>query len=129
MAEAWLRELSHGRITSLSAGTRPQGLHPGAVRAMNDVGIDITGQTSDSIEALLEGESPDLVISVCDNAREACPTLPGSTRNEHWPFEDPAHASGSDEEVARVFARVRDQIRERIASWLAEQSIETAPTE
>ena len=129
MAEGWLRELSLGRITALSAGTNPQGLNPGAIQAMREVGIDITGQTSDSIEALLQEDAPDLVISVCDNAREACPTLPSATRNEHWPFEDPADARGSEEEVARVFARVRDEIRARIERWLAEESLETASGE
>ena len=86
---------------------------------MADVGIDIGAQRSQSIEEFL-GDPPDLVISVCDNARESCPVFPERVANLHWPFPDPADATGTDEEIATVFADVREQIRERIEAWLHE---------
>ena len=121
MAEGLLRELGGPDFEVLSAGTRPQGLNPGAVRAMGDIGIDISGQTSNSIDEYL-AEPPDLVVTVCGNAHENCPTFPGATRIEHWPFEDPAEATGSDEEVALFFDKVRDEIRARIERFLSERT-------
>ncbi|MEM7310018.1 MAG: arsenate reductase ArsC [Planctomycetota bacterium] len=118
MAEGWLRTLADGRLVSLSAGTDPHGLNPLAVRAMAEAGVDISGQSSDPIQAYLD-DPPELVIAVCTSAAESCPTLPGATRVLRWPFDDPAGASGTDEEVFAVFRRVRDEIRERLAAWLA----------
>lgn len=121
MAEGFLRELGGPDFEVLSAGTRPQSLNPGAVRAMRDAGIDISSQTSNAITEYLD-DPPDLVVTVCGNAREDCPTFPGSTHVEHWPFEDPAEARGSEEEVALVFDTVRDSIRARIERFLSERT-------
>ena len=117
MAEGLLRHLAGDRFDSLSAGAAPTGyVHPGAIAAMNELGIDLTGHSSKHIREFLpeNGTPPDVVVSVCDSASQACPTFPGSVERRHWPFDDPAHATGTDEEQARVFRRVRDEIRTRL---------------
>jgi arsenate reductase len=118
MAEGWLRALAGERFEALSAGTHPVGLNPGAERSMAAAGIDIAGQTSDSIQSFLTAP-PELVVTVCDNASRSCPSFPGATRVVHWPFPDPADASGSADEIAHAFDSVRDAIRARIETWLA----------
>ncbi|MFT4710757.1 MAG: arsenate reductase [Planctomycetota bacterium] len=122
MAEGWLRHLAGDRLVSLSAGTEPHGLNARAVAAMGDAGIDISQQTSDHLNMYLE-HPPELVIAVCSNAAESCPTLPGSTNVLSWPFPDPAPGGvdlgASEEETRARFHEVRDAIRERIESWLA----------
>lgn len=121
MAEGWLRKLAPDGVVALSAGTNPQGINPRAIRAMAQVGIDISEQRSQSIDEFLV-DPPDLVISVCDNAKESCPNFSGQVERLHWPFFDPAEARGNDAEVDAVFADVRDQIRSKIESWLREAS-------
>jgi arsenate reductase len=124
MAEAWLRELGGDRFVSLSAGARPAGyVHPKAIAAMREVGIDIAGQQSKSIRGFLppEGRPPDLIISVCDSAAKECPTFPGKVERRHIPFDDPAHAVGSDAEIMAVFRRVRDEIRTTIQRELLDK--------
>ena len=81
---------------------------------MNEVGIDISQQLSKSIAEFLppDGTPPDVIISVCSGAEKDCPTFPGATKRLHWPFDDPAHATGTDAEKAAVFQRVRDEIRQ-----------------
>lgn len=118
MAQGWLRALAGDRIESLSAGTDPHGINPLAVQAMGQAGVDIAEQTSDPIRGYLE-DAPDLIIAVCSNAAEACPTFPGSTSVLSWPFEDPASATGDEAQVRAVFERVRDEIRGRLEYWLA----------
>ncbi|MFT5050548.1 MAG: arsenate reductase [Chlamydiales bacterium] len=117
MAEGWLRALAGERFECLSAGTAPQGINPRAVAAMEACGIDISGQVSQHIDEFLAAP-PDLVVTVCDHAAESCPTFPGTTDVVHWPFPDPAHAQGSEAEIAAEFAAVRDAIRERLEEWL-----------
>jgi arsenate reductase len=117
MAEAWLRHLTAGRVVALSAGTNPVGINPRAVAVMEEVGIDLGGHSSDSIEDYL-ADPPDVVIAVCSNAAETCPTFPGATIVLRWPFDDPAHFEGTDEEVLPEFRRVRDEIKARIEEWL-----------
>ena len=117
MAEGWLRELSKGRYESLSAGARPAGyVHPLAIEVMREVGIDISGQQSKSIADFLppQGEPPDVIVSVCDRAATDCPVFPGQVERIAMPFDDPAHAEGSDNEKLAVFRRVRDEIRAAI---------------
>jgi arsenate reductase (thioredoxin) len=87
------------------------------VRAMDKLGIDISDQESKTLDRYL-GETFDYVITVCDDANEVCPVFPGARRRLHWSFEDPAQATGSEEERRRVFQSVRDQIRERIEGEL-----------
>ena len=121
MAEAWLRHLAGNRFVALSAGAKPAGyVHPLAIRAMREVGIDISSQTSKHIKDFLppEGMPPDLIISVCGNAEKECPNFPGRVQRWHWPFDDPAHATGTDDEKMTEFRRVRDEIKSRIKSGL-----------
>ena len=117
MAEGWLRQLCGERFECLSAGTESHGVSPRAVAAMRAAGVDISGQRSKTIDEFLQAP-PDLVITVCDDAARRCPTLSAATRVLHWPFPDPARANGGEEELAAVFADVRDRIRRRITAWL-----------
>jgi arsenate reductase (thioredoxin) len=118
MAEGLLRSLAGEQFEVFSAGSRPTGkVHPLAIEAMGDIGVDISKHTSKSLDAFA-GEKFDYVITVCDNAREACPNFPGATKQLHWSFDDPAHAAGTDEQKIRVFRRVRDEIRHRIRRFV-----------
>ncbi|WP_461395710.1 arsenate reductase ArsC [Deferrisoma sp.] len=120
MAEGWLRHLGGDRYEVFSAGTRPQGLNPRAVRVMAEAGVDISGHTSDPVEKYL-GEDFDLVVTVCGGAKESCPVFVGRVKDrQHWPFDDPAEAAGTEEEVMAVFRRVRDEIRARVEAFLRE---------
>jgi arsenate reductase (thioredoxin) len=117
MAEGLLRHLAGDRFEVMSAGTEATHVRPLAVRAMDELGIDISGQESKTLQRYL-GETFGYVITVCDDANEVCPVFPGARRRLHWSFEDPAQATGSEEERRRVFQSVRDQIRERIEGEL-----------
>lgn len=119
MAEGLWNSLGQPTWEAVSAGSRPAGyVHPLAVRAMGELGIDISNLVSKSV-APYQNENFDLVVTVCDNAKEACPVFPGAKLTLHWPFEDPAHAEGNDEEKMVMFRRVRDEIRDTISSYLA----------
>jgi arsenate reductase (thioredoxin) len=117
MAEGLLRHLAGNRFEVVSAGTEATHVRPLAVRAMDELGIDISKQESKTLDRYL-GETFDYVITVCDDANEACPVFPGAKRRLHWSFEDPAQATGSEEERLRVFQSVRDEIRGRIEGEL-----------
>jgi arsenate reductase len=118
MAEGLLRSLADEKFEVFSAGSKPTGkVHPLAIEAMRDIGVDISKHTSKSLD-VFAGEKYDYVITVCDNAHEACPNFPGATKQLHWSFDDPAHASGTDEQKMRVFRRVRDEIRHRIRRFV-----------
>jgi len=111
MAEGVLRQAAGNLIDVQSAGSKPSGyVHPKAVEVMREIGIDISGHTSKHMEEFL-GRKVDTVITVCGNADQACPMFPGQVNRYHWPFEDPAHAKGTEEEIYTEFRRVRDQIR------------------
>ena len=116
MAEGLLRNRAGNRFEAASAGTRPAGLNPLAVRAMAEIGIDISSHKSEHVDSLA-GQEFSHVITVCDNARQACPTFPATTQSLHWSFDDPAEAPGSGEQRMKVFTRVRDEIDERIARF------------
>ena len=111
MAEGLLRKSAGDRFEVLSAGTHPAGLNPNAVKAMAEVGIDISGQRSKSVDEF-SSQRFDYVITVCDKAREACPIFPGSGRRLHHSFEDPAAAPAGQQ--LEAFRKVRDQI----SDWL-----------
>nr|WP_269479222.1 arsenate reductase ArsC [Rubrobacter xylanophilus] len=113
MAEGLLRHLGGDRFEAHSAGTEATGVRPEAVRAMAEIGVDISSQESKTLHRYL-GEAFDYVITVCDAANEACPAFPGAGRRLHWSFEDPSAASGPEEERLAAFRRVRDGIGERI---------------
>jgi arsenate reductase (thioredoxin) len=117
MAEGLLRHLAGDRFEAMSAGTEATSVRPLAVKAMEELGIDISGQTSESLDGYLE-EPLDYVITVCDAANEACPFFPGAANRLHWSFEDPSKADGTEEECLAVFRAVRDQLRERIEADL-----------
>ena len=111
LAEGILRTVSQGRFEVASAGSRPAGyVHPLAIRALAEIGIDIRDHTSKHMNEFLN-QSVETVITVCGNADQACPVFPGQVNRHHWPFDDPAHAPGSEEEQLEVFRRVRDEIR------------------
>ena len=113
MAEGLLRALGGGRFEAASAGTEARGVHPFAIQAMGEVGIDIAQHESKTLEGYV-GEPFDLVITVCDDAAEACPIFPNARERRHWSFPDPSRVEGSDAERFAAFTRVRDAIRERI---------------
>ena len=118
MAEGLWRELGRGEWEAFSAGSKPSGyVHPLAVEAMKQRGFDISMLESKSVEQYTDHPF-DLVVTVCDNAKEDCPVLPGATQMLHWPFEDPADAQGSDPEKLAVFVHVRDQIENTIKDFL-----------
>jgi len=118
MAEAWLRHLSGGRLTARSAGTEPRPIHPLTVRAMAEVGLDIGYQSSKSLDALA-GLRPDLLVTVCDIAREDCAFWGAEVPQIHWSVADPARATGSEPARLAVFRAARDELRQRVGGLLA----------
>jgi arsenate reductase len=120
MAEGLLRALTEDRFEVHSAGTEATLVRPLAIRAMEEIGIDISGQESKTLERYL-GEPFDYVITVCDEANEACPFFPGAKNRLHWSLEDPSQAEGSEDERLAVFRRVRDEIGERIEQELVHE--------
>jgi arsenate reductase (thioredoxin) len=119
MAEGLFRKLADSSYEAHSAGTRPSQLNPLAVRAMTEIGIDISKQRSKDV-AEYAGGAFDLVITVCDNARQSCPVFPGAVRRLHWPFPDPADATGSEDERMKVFRQVRKMIEARVRRFLTD---------
>jgi arsenate reductase len=113
MAEGLLRDLGGDRFKAYSAGTEATHVRPLAVRAMDEVGVDISAQESETLGRYLR-EPFDYVITVCDEANEACPFFPGASERLHWSFPDPSKAQGTEEERLEVFRRVRDDIEDRI---------------
>jgi arsenate reductase (thioredoxin) len=120
MAEGLLRHLAEDRFEVHSAGTDATHLRPLAIRVMEEVGVDISGQESKTLDRYL-GEPFDYVVTVCDDANEACPFFPGAANRLHWSFEDPSKAEGSEEERLEVFRSVRDRIGERIERELLKE--------
>lgn len=121
MAEGFLRALAGARFEAGSAGTEKTAVNPLAIRAMAEEGVDISGHRSKRYEDVATPPW-DFLITVCDDANERCPFVPGSVKRLHWSFEDPSGADGTDEQRLAVFRRVRGQIRERITAWLREQT-------
>jgi len=119
MAEGLLRELADGQMEVYSAGTEPSRVHPLAIKAMAERGIDISGHTSKHLSQFLD-DTLDYVITVCDDANETCPVFPGAAHRIHWSFPDPSAAEGSEEERLAVYQTVRDSIEDRLKGWLAE---------
>jgi arsenate reductase len=120
MAEGLLRTFGGGDFEINSAGTDPKELNPLAIEAMRESGIDISGQQSKSLERFL-GQHFDYIITVCDRARDTCPTFPGDNQRIHWGFEDPAAVTGTRAEQLAVFRRVRNEISERLRVWVTVQ--------
>jgi len=116
MAEGLLRDMAGERFEVFSAGTESTEVHPFAVEVMRERGIEISGQSSKTLDAF-SGQRFDYVITVCDRANESCPIFPGAAQRLHWKFDDPRAATGSAEEQLRVFRRVRDEIQSRLRTF------------
>jgi len=121
MAEGLLRAIHGEQWEACSAGTDPRGVHPYAVTAMAEIGIDIAANQSKHVDSLL-GRNFDLVVTVCDDANEACPIFPGGTKRLHRGFADPSAAPGTPEERLAVFRRIRDEIQQ----WIKTDTIFSA---
>lgn len=113
MAEGWAKKHLGDEWNVYSAGIEAHGLNPNAVKAMKEADIDISNQTSDIIDPAILN-SADLVVTLCGDAADKCPVTPPTVKREHWGFDDPAKATGSEEEKWAFFQRVRDEIGERI---------------
>ncbi|QJE94385.1 arsenate reductase ArsC [Luteolibacter luteus] len=111
MAEGILRAAAGDLLNVQSAGSKPAGyVHPLAIKALEEIGIDISGHHSKHMDEFLTQEVG-IVITVCGNADQACPMFPGQLQRHHWGFDDPAHATGTEAEQMLVFRRVRDEIK------------------
>ena len=113
MAEGFAKKMLSKNIEIFSAGLEPKGVHPIAVKVMQEVGIDISKQESKNISEIPIGEV-DIVITLCGDAAERCPVFPGKVKRIHWELEDPAKAQGSKEEIIKIFQKVRDKIKSHI---------------
>jgi arsenate reductase len=121
MAEGILRAAAGDIVAVCSAGSKPAGyVHPLAIQIMAEIGIDISGQTSKSLSEFLR-QPIETVITICPEAEKGCPVFPGEIARLHWPFEDPAQATGSQEEQVTVFRRVRDEMRTMFESFAMER--------
>jgi arsenate reductase (thioredoxin) len=124
MAEAFLRKYGGDQFEAYSAGLEPKGLNPLTIKAMDEVGIDVSGQQSKGVEVYLAKMHLQYVITVCDDADQNCPTIwLGNINRLHWSFEDPAKFEGTEEEKLAKFREVRDKIENKIKEWVTEQAI------
>ena len=120
LAEGILQAAVGESVEVASAGSDPAGyVHPMAVEVMKEIEIDISAHTSKHLDEFMQREVH-TVITVCGNADQACPIFPGQAEKHHWPFDDPAKATGSEEEIHAVFRRVRDEIRAKFEAYAAE---------
>ena len=110
MAEGFARKMLPKNMEILSAGLEPKGVHPMAVKVMQEIGVDISHQKSKNISEI-PIDKIDLVVTLCGDAAERCPIFPGKVKKIHWALEDPAKAQGSEEEITQVFRKVRNKIR------------------
>jgi arsenate reductase len=119
MAEGLLRHDGGAAFEVASAGTKPSHVRPEAIAAMREIGIDISGHRSKSVDEFA-GQAFDYVITVCDNAKESCPIFPATTKRIHWSLEDPAAVRGAEEQQLSEFRRVRDQLRSLLRQFVQE---------
>jgi len=127
MAEGMLRAWGGDRFEAFSAGTEATSVRPEAIAAMSEIGIDISRQASKTLEPFL-GESFTWLITVCDQARESCPTLPGVAQQAHWSIDDPSAVQGTDEERIEAFRQARDVLRGRIQMFILAAGREDLPS-
>ena len=119
LAEGVLRAACKNRFQVASAGSKPAGyVHPLAIQVMAEIGLDISAHTSKHMNEFLR-QPVETVITVCGKADQVCPVYPGQVNRYHWPFDDPAHATGTEEEILAVFRRVRDEIRSVFEAYAA----------
>lgn len=119
MAEGWARLFGGDNITVFSGGIEAHGLNPRAIAVMQEAGVDMSGHTSDLIDPDVLNKS-DYAITLCGDAYDKCPVTPPHVKRLHWGFEDPARATGTDEEVMAKFREVRDAIRDRVEAFVRE---------
>jgi arsenate reductase len=119
MAEGLLRSIGGDDFDVESAGIAPTSVRAEAIEAMREIGIDISGQRSKSVDGFLDREF-DFVITVCDNANENCPIFPGRSKRIHWSFTDPAAVDGTETERSAAFRTVRDQIEDRLKGFVSD---------
>lgn len=118
MAEGLLRARGGAAYDVFSAGTEPRVIHPLAIKVMREIGIDISGHRAKSLDEFRDQPPMDLVVTVCDEAAEACPYFPNARRQVHWGFPDPSRVEGSEEERLAAFRHIRDLIATRIRQFL-----------
>ena len=111
-----MRQFYGDKYDVYSAGVNPTEVNPNAIKVMKEIGIDISNHTSKSVNEYIN-QTFDIIITVCDNAKESCPIFPGKAERLHWSFFDPAEAIGTQEELLKVFTEVRDQIKDKIHSY------------
>jgi arsenate reductase len=123
MAEAFLRKYANNQFEVYSAGFDPKGINPFTIKVMEELGYDLSDHSSKALKQYLGKEHFGIVITVCSNAEELCPIIPGVSTRLYWPFEDPAAFVGTEEEKLAKFREVRNQIEEKVKSWLIERGI------
>ena len=117
LAEGVLRHAAGDRFEVASAGSKPTGrVHPLAIAVLKEIGIDISGHRSKHLDEFLTRKI-ETVITVCGNADAACPVFPGQVNRHHWPFDDPGHTTGTEEEILAAFRRVRDEIHRTFGAY------------
>jgi arsenate reductase len=121
MAEGLLKEIGKGQFEVFSAGTEATQVRPLAIKAMAEIGIDISHQRSKVLTEYLS-QPFDYVITVCDQANESCPVFPGANNRLHWSFPDPSRATSTEEEQMAVYRQVREAIATRLREWLPSSS-------
>lgn len=127
MAEAFLKRYASDHYEAHSAGLEPKGINPLTIQVMEEIGYDLSGQTSKGVELFLGKLFVHTLITVCDHAEKNCPTIwPGITEKLHWSFEDPAAFEGTEAEKLAKFREVRDLMDQRIRAWLKSKGIEVA---
>jgi arsenate reductase len=117
IAEGWAKALADNSVMIQSAGIEAHGKNPRAIAVMSEAGIDISEQESTRVDDPML-QAADLVVTVCGHADEHCPVLPPGTRKEHWPLDDPARATGSEDEIMKIFRASRDEIKQRVTDLL-----------
>lgn len=120
MADGWARKLLPEDWEVYSAGIETHGVNPNAIKAMNEVGLDISHHTSDLINQDILNKAT-LIVTLCGDAADKCPMTPPGVRREHWGFEDPAKATGTEEEKWAIFQQVRDAIGARIEQFVNDE--------
>jgi arsenate reductase len=113
MAEGWANHLGHEWLEAYSAGIEAHGKNPCAIAVMREAGVDISHQESTRVTPAMLAQA-DLVVTVCGHADEHCPVLPAGVQKKHWPLEDPAKATGTEDEIMAKFRATRDEVKSRV---------------
>jgi arsenate reductase len=122
MAEGWANHLGGNRIEAMSAGIEAHGKNPRAIAVMREAGVDISHQESTRVTPEMLAQA-DLVVTVCGHADEHCPALPPGVQKQHWPLEDPAKATGTEDEIMAKFRATRDEVKSRVGDLIGEMKM------